>query len=86
MVIKNILKISVIFLLVGIFFITILWVVNFNKIIIGVKAGNIFLGLKSNDQARELLEAEAGKFYAQKITIVHNDLTWEALPEESRCA
>ena len=82
MVIKNILKISVIFLLVGIFFITILWVVNFNKIIIGVKAGNIFLGLKSNDQARELLEAEAGKFYAQKITIVHNDLTWEALPEE----
>lgn len=79
---KNILKISAIFLAAGIFFVAVLWIINFNKIIIGVKAGNISLGLKSDDQARKILEAETGKFYARQIIIANNDLKWGVLPEE----
>lgn len=79
---KNIFKIIVLFLAAGIFFIAVLWVVNFNKIIIGVRVGNISLGFKSDKQVREILEAETEKFYAQKISIVSDDLRLEVFPKE----
>ena len=66
--------------MIGIFFVAVLWAVNFNRIIIGVKAGSISLAMKNKDQAREILTTETVKFYEQKVVIVYNDLVWEIFP------
>mgnify|MGYP001557906117 CR=1 FL=1 len=68
--------------MIGIFFVAVLWAVNFNRIIIGVKAGSISLAMKNKDQAREILTTETVKFYEQKVVIVYNDLVWEIFPED----
>ena len=79
---KNIFKITVVFLTIWLILVIALIAINHNKIIIGVKAGNIYLSGKNKDQAREILTAEITEFYGQKITIAYNNLEWEIFPED----
>lgn len=79
---KNILKTIVVFLAMGLIFTIAVIIINYNRVIVGVRIGNISLAMKSKDQAREILTAKTAEFSEQKIAIVHNDLAWEILPEE----
>src|SRR3989338_5166958 len=82
MVRKNIFKITVVFLAVWLIFVIVVIAINYNKVIVGVKVGNISLAMKNKDQAREILTAEVAKFYGQKITIAYDNLRWEIFPED----
>ena len=79
---KNIFKITVVFLAIWLIFVIIVSAINYNKVIVGVKVGNISLAMKNKDQAREILTTETAKFYGQKIAVAYNNLRWEIFPED----